>query len=375
MAGVLRAPLLLTVALAARCAHAQIADATQHVSPATQWVQQQGMRMARMREQNSDSVRRIAPGATSLLQSSGPAETALWLAPKKYNHTLLGPLSTGSDASPWWYIAQWSNVDPFVDPTVVPGLNGCSLQPVGAGVGNYHIASSTMRVCASNVTVAAQPPASAAAIELAQNGAANPVPCGVEFDAFLAPTDDAYDNAPRNFDVFVPLANVSAVTVSFTVSLPHSAITARCGVAPQCSASPDYAYATLGLVLDNAVAKQTNFYQVILYDSRAGECPQNDPCKPFSLWYFQTLPTLGVSDSIALVTGDAAACLQPGAPPVSFQLSMLPILQQRVAFAAAHFGADANLSNWAVHGLYIGTGLQGSAVTTFTVANVSLTVA
>ncbi len=217
---------------------------------------------------------------------------------------------------------------------------------------------------------------------VSQNGSA--LPCGNEFDIFLAPTDSAYDATPvrtQNLGSNIPpLSLLSGLTASFTLQLLSASTTARCGPPDSCGPSGhlDYAYVTLGLVLSNPIEGQTLFYQVIVYDTRGPpSCPSQDPCQPFAYWFFEELPTLGFSESIANSYSPAeGACLVPGAEqPQAFSLPIYDRLTWAVATAADKYGSSSNTSHWDVTGVYLGPGMEGSVALQISISNVDLFIA
>ncbi len=285
-------------------------------------------------------------------------------------------------------------------------------------------AGSLMRICAiaDNVT------GSTVAYELAGDGSASAspsssssssssaapaLPCGAEFDTFLAPTDGEYNNALPGPNLIPQsagapsLGDMASLTVSFTARLTSWGVVApRCGAAGSCGPSGklEYGYAVMGIVLSNPTPNATGtarargglgpaateqlsssaapssqhspaaaaaaaplppetlFYQLILADTRAASpnCAANDPCTTnFSYWFFPALPTLGVSDAASYM---GVPCLRPDAPaPTSYDLPLLPRIAGLIRDGAERYGADPDLSHWYVTGLYVGTGLEGSA--------------
>lgn len=145
--------------------------------------------------------------------------------------------------------------------------------------------------------------------------------------------------------------------------------------AGQCgpSGQVDYAYVTLGIVLSNSISSETIFYQIILADTRGPpSCPANDPCTPWSYWFFQSLPTLGYSESIANSYAGVGTCLKPGTGPQSFALPVGPRLVWSVNTAAKQFGSDGTMDHWAITGIYLGAGMEGSAIAAVTMSGVNL---
>lgn len=367
----------------------------------------------------------------SLLVSPGPSLPAtLYLAPVVYDGRLLGPFAANSSSSSrssrgtpstaaagvgprlaappaYWYAAQWDNPLPVTaNATVVPGPSPGTCA-VDAGRGEtvaWRIDNGALRVCTCSTSPAGDaisgsstggPGGSGSggvAVEVAADGSgsggAPEVACGSEFDAFLSPNDGSYtpSGVPDNLIPLAAgapsLAGMSSLTLNFTAQLTDwEVVAARCGPVGSCGPSGhlDYGYATASLVLHNAVApppqqQQTLFFQVILADTRAAyaPCAGNDPCTTNSSdWFFDALPTLGVSVS-TLALG--VACLRPNAPAATaYSLPLLPRLADYLAQAAARFGADGDLSHWGVSGLYVGVGLEGSVRAGLKARGVTLT--
>lgn len=305
-----------------------------------------------------------------LLHPRGPSESGIYLSPPAYTHSLLGPAWSSPSA---WYVTQWSAAS-NASLTPQSAAAGWAAQcGTAAGTPIWHgIADggqTAMCVASAGTTVS---------LTVAPNGSASGsqgglLPCGAELDMFLSPTDSAYDNAPRNWAgalANASLADVSALVVNFTAALISTTVTPRCGAPGSCGPSGriDYAYVTLGLTLTNDVAKQSIFYQVILADTRDPvACPNSNPCAANAFWFFDTLPTLGYSETIAAAYAPGASCLVPGAAPAVFELPVLPRLVWVVGQAAARFGADGDLADWRVDGAYVGPGLEGSAAAVFRV--------
>ena len=308
--------------------------------------------------------------AASMLRSPrGPSEAGLYIAPVAYNRELLGPAFSAPSA---WYLSQWSASQQLNATDAAPGAAPGAAGPCGSGATLWHAAARDQLVCVQRLA----PPAGGLALAVEQNGSA--LPCGAEFDSFIAPTDGAYDEpALKNLEPRA-LGGAGGVGASLrarlTLDLLAFAPTPRCGPAGACGPSGklDYGYVTLGIVLGNAAAGATIFYQLIFADTRAApSCPGSDCCHQWSNWFSVTEP-LGISESIAFFQGADGGCMAPGAGPRSFDLLVGPRLLAVVSYAAAHFGVDANASAWDVHGLYVGAGMEGSTVTHLRVSDVDL---
>lgn len=306
----------------------------------------------------------------SLLAAPGPQTAALYVAPVVFNGSLLGPVNGGNGEPAAWFVTQWDSVAAL--PTVaVAGANAsvCATPPDAT---LWWDASPTAAVCMAS----ADAPGGALSVSMAEDGAVGGLACGSEFDTFVCPTNPIYAGVVPNLlidRVNGTLANFSSLTLAFTMRIAAAATAARCGAYPQCgpSGKVDYGYGVAAVALSNAAARQTLFYQVILWDTRIIDCPAASPCVPFANFFFTTLPTLGVSESIAALPG-APPCLQPGAPPTAFSLDIYPRLTRYLAQAAAEYGADGDAAHWVVGDLYIGTGLEGSTTVASEVSGVAL---
>lgn len=303
-----------------------------------------------------------------LLHGSGPSERGLWLSPLHYNHVLDGPAWSSPS---YWYLTQWSAAQQLNASDAVAGPGPCPAST--AWVTLWHAAAAGQLVC-MQADAATQ---SRFAVLVRQDGSQGGLACGEEVDAFVAPTDGAYANAPQNINASTPLASLAALNVTATLELLSLAPTPRCGPAGSCGPSGklDYAYVTLGIVL--SAPGETIFYQLIFADTRGPpSCAANDPCGAHVDWYFDSLPTLGVSESIAHAFPDNSAgpCMRPGGPARAFVLPMLPRLTWAIAYAASHFNATADLTRWSISSVYLGAGLEGSVVTELRTSNVDVLV-
>ena len=310
-------------------------------------------------------------GATSLLAEPGPATTALYVSPVAFNGSLEGPVAANHSVPAAWFVTQWSNPEALgLDATAGDNPGVCAT-PSGAGTAWWD-ATSSVAVCM------AAAPASGGGVSMAESGVGDDLACGQELDTFLCPNNPIYTNVAPNLlidRVDGTLANMTALTLAWNMTLAYGKTAARCGSYPQCGSSGhvDYGYGVAAVTLSNAPARQTLFYQIILWDTRTVDCPAASPCVPFTSWFFTSLPTLGVSDSIAALPG-APPCLPTGAATAtSFNLELYSRLTHYVGVAASQYGADGDLAHWVVGDLYIGTGLEGSATVTSAVAGVALT--
>lgn len=232
-------------------------------------------------------------GDVSLLVSPGPAggDASLWVAPRHFNHTLLGPVRTpahglvgpspkaaAAGSAAHWMAAQWNSPSPLP----LEASPSAARQCTGGGDGRkvaWAVADAAHRLCYYTPAEAG----GARAVELAQAGAQ--VPCGEEFDFFLSPVSPIYHNALSSVGIAAspPLSHLAALRLSFGATWREAAVTARCGTPPQCggSGAVDYGYTVAGVVFNNEAAKQTLFWQMYLGDTRnASECPHGgrDPC-------------------------------------------------------------------------------------------------
>ena len=337
---------------------------------------------SKLNEQKQSKKQMINAVPKSFLLHPGPIQPAsLYISPLNYSHTLIGPAYNSQNPTPpngYYYATQWSNPNPLVNSTVQINSPGpCSLATSHESV-DWFIDNGAIRICAiindQNQNII---------YELGANGnggnISNPVSCGEEFDAFLAPNDKAYNNIPIN--LLEPgkgapnIGNMSSLIVQYDAKLLEWNIISRCGPLGSCGPSGklDYAYAVLGIVISNEITDQTLFYQIILADTRASSpnCKNNDPCvTPFSYWFFDTLPTLGVSDSTLVMN---LPCLQPEGQ--NFTNYNIPIFDRIITLlneGASKYGSDPLLYHWYITGLYIGIGLEGSAQAGIQIQNIDL---
>lgn len=116
----------------------------------------------------------------------------------------------------------------------------------------------------------------------------------------------------------------------------------------------------IGVAFSDAVTLQTLFYQVMLGDSL------DLPCSPGGEWFEGGPQSYGYDTNVASF-GDA--CLRPGNPPQSYRLDILPTVDHVIEVGqqdglGGTRGLDQYLGNWYVSGLYVGSGILGSVVTT-----------
>lgn len=327
---------------------------------------------------------------------TGTEYHSLYVSPVVYNHTLIGPFNTYDQKSTGHFsIAQWMNPEPFVGTsTITPPNPACNISsassPDFASQPIWSIETGSLRVCALNSLVKSN----RLLVQLAQNGG-NSLKCGNEFDLFLSPnsfgTYPVNNNRANDNQNKVTLDQIKSIDFSFGVDLVYSAVKRRCSAGGQRNCGPsgavDYGYITLGIPFSNPTAKQTIFYQILLFDTRSANTSPScgssfDTCSPTSgnegNWYFASLPTLGVNFNIGtfLINNnnqEQPPCLQQGTRSVWYnsstfdQVVFLNTLRKSVADAASKFGADGELSHWEIQGWYLGSGMQGDVVMTTTV--------
>jgi len=342
---------------------------------------------------------RAGATTTSLFSSPGPGGSGMYVAPVKFNHTLIGPVGAGpAPLASSWYAAQWNNPSSlaFAAPRRSPTAS-CPAT-VGGRQLDWAVATPSAELCSYNGTAGQ-------GWRIAQNGAA--VRCSDEFDLFLSPVGANYPNASQGMRPSPALTSMGGLRVTGSVRLATGSVTDRCGASPQCGpgGKVDYGYAVLGIVCGTGSASQaaasvfpasdrpstgtggpasppgapvkapaggpqTLFYQVLLADTRQGSnCPGGGgsacAARPRS-WYFSKNP-YGANDAIGSF---GQPCLAPGAAAATgYDFDVLPLLRAAVrAGPDAAPGFDRDPSHWAVHGVYLGVGLQGSAAMTLDVS-------
>lgn len=338
---------------------------------------------------SSNNKRDISAATVEITPFTGTQFHSLYVGPVTYNHSLMGPYNSfGEKSSGHFFISQWSNPIPFIGTTSSGAVTPPNPQCRRGGDKNstdfaseplWSIENPTLRVCA--LKSLARSDQQRLLVQLAQSGG-NALSCGPEFDLFLAPNSfDQYpinNNRANNNKNPVTLDRIQSVDLSFGVELVYSAVKRRCSAGKATNCGPggevDYMYVTLGLPLSNPTAKQTIFYQILLFDTRtaSGECGSSfETCSPTSnnegTWYFSTLPTLGVNFNIGtFLIQQEQPCLNLNTGTRSAwynsttfnQTAFLAKLRKSVADAAARFGADGNEANWIVQDWYLGSGMQ-----------------
>jgi hypothetical protein len=324
---------------------------------------------------------RSVDATTPYLMDPGPSQyNDLWLAPENYSGLLDGPAGiVAYPPYPLWAIAQW----------YIPLQ--LSTTSTGDGNGGWSIANPYAAVHRYDGT-------NGVAVELSQDGAYCPPPlcqpsqpssyplvCGDEFDLFLFPIDGNYSGytpgiLPLNSTkpINPKLSALNSLQISFNAQIVYESITPRC----EKMGFLDYAYYTAAVVLVNNFnpnAIENLSYEIILRNSQEPNyysffnyaC---DPSTPSTGVWYQTGPKLfGVSDDVPNID-PTQHCLPYDNMPHAYTLDILTRLKTLIAFGGSKngYGMDPMLSHWQVSGLYIGTGLQGSAVVTSIYSDINL---
>lgn len=302
---------------------------------------------------------------TSLFVAPGPGDNAVYLAPEKFNHTLLGPVGKGTTAH--WYAAQWNNPYELLPQgdrafgSFVPRAEPMQCaSDIGASIPlAWNATTPSAGICAFESESASAP-----GWQLLQDG--SELDCGIEYDLFLSPTGSNYPGYPTGIHATPNLTAMSALRVSMTLRLSEATVSDRCGTSPQCAGSGhvDYGYVVLGLIGSSTPAgktPQTLFYQVLLSDTRQTlGCGGGSDCAARETeWYFKSNP-FGANDAIASFN---QSCLRPGAPEATvFEFDALPLYKRAVQTGpqdgSGSFNTDT--SQWSIDGVYLGMGMQGS---------------
>ena len=312
------------------------------------------------------------PWRPFLASPPGPSEDGIFLSPVVYDHTLDGPAFSGN--SSWFYLTQWSNTHQLNASAAQPGPAPGGLCHESADATTlYHIQTDGALACMQEGTNGKR------SLLVRQDGGAANISCGAEFDMFIAPTDKAYSNiAQMNIPGNVSMGSISTFVLNFTLDLLEWSTIPRCGAAGSCGPSGqlDYGYMVLGVVMD--AGPQTIYYQVILADTRgAPSCPSEDPCTPVIFWFETTLPTLGISESIAhgYPNVPSSSCMKPGAGPTHYSLDTLyDRLIWSILTSASNYGSNPNPSAWFVTGFYIGSGIEGSTTSAYRISDINVAV-
>jgi hypothetical protein len=339
--------------------------------------------------------------AASLLSYPGPSNAAIYISPVVYNHTLTGPVDAAAGLASF-YVTQWSNNHELFasNASFSPPPSACP--PDLPSV--WGIATPSTQVCLQTTSDGMD------LVYMRMDGRAD-LPCGAELDLFLSPVDPAYTmptTLVQNVVTNVPLSAINSSSTGLRAGWSwqtlEATVTPRCGTSGQCGPSGhvDYAYLTLGLVLGNPKAAQTFFYQVIFYDTRgdsnagggAGNC--GGPCDPFVDWFEFPAPTVGVSDafvnygnlsasSSATDSTDGAReggagttqcplpCSGKGDDVCTVSVPVYTRLFPLLAHAVSAYGLDGDLSEWFLHGYYVGLGGEGSVTAAIRVGNLTIT--
>jgi hypothetical protein len=323
--------------------------------------------MAAMPTMQAPGSKQAAPAWTSMFTSPGPGDSALYLAPEKFNHSLMGPVGTG--AMSHWYAAQWNNPHELIPQAA--GQFGAASAPMACANGldpatplAWNVTTPSAGICSFVSSSRSLRGAGVEGWQLLQDG--KDLACGYEFDLFLSPTGSNYPGYPAGVQATPNLTSMAELRVSMTLRLSESTVTDRCGSSPQCGGGGhvDYGYTVLGLIgsaTNASGSHQTLFYQVLLSDTRqSSTCSGGQDCKPRDTsWYFPTNP-YGANDAIASF---GQPCLVPGAAEATvYEFDALPLYTQAVQHGPPGGGNGfiRDPSQWTIGGVYLGVGIQGS---------------
>jgi len=282
----------------------------------------------------ADQVHFVAPG---------PSQNSLWLAPATYNGSLLGPVGLVNDQGTW-HIAQWG----------IPA----SLPTIPTAFDSYK----SWQLVNGHASVVRYDTPTSKRVELGQSGFA--VPCSTEFDLFLEPNSLVYAGYPQGIpsQAQTPmLSQITSLVLSLSAGIDEESTVTRCAN----TAGVDYAYYNASIILYNATSLQTLYYQIILRDTRAGYA--SNACTTDTLWFFTVAPDFGVSDTAPVL---GASCLAPLAGQKAYRFEIASRLKSLIQEGPA--GLDRNTEAWKVTGVYVGSGLQGSAVVRSTYESIAL---
>ncbi len=286
----------------------------------------------------------VSAGTVPFFTSNLTSENKLWLAPKVYydglTNLLYGPV--GLVGTSTWNIAQW-NIPVALPNTTTPTDTGNSwlVQSQHARVVRYDNSTSKR-------------------VELAHTGAQTSayLQCGTEFDLLLSANTKAYPTAPQGFlglSQMPTLGNLTSVNYSFKARIEYENVTSRCNS----QGGVDFGYYVAALVLTNTLNNHVLYYQIILRDSRSSYA--NNACSANTLWFWPTGPIFGVNDTPSVLGG---SCLPVGGPQKQYNFEVASRIKQLINGSANMDSVDKNLNNWKFTGMYIGSGLEGSATLT-----------
>eukprot|EP00756_Hemistasia_phaeocysticola_P043745 Hpha_TRINITY_DN17319_c0_g1::TRINITY_DN17319_c0_g1_i1::g.137992::m.137992 len=320
---------------------------------------------------SGEAVSFLREGLTDTLYVAQPDKNSTFLGPLRAVSTTAVHPSPASDnvailptLAPW-FVAQWNSPHPLLGHADSTINSACD-----AVTTTWSATTASSRICRMDVG------GGRSAYQMATSGG-DALQCGKEFDFFLAPVGSAHPQYVPTFlgrnDSVYPFSKLDGLRVAFNVSLDYSSITKRCSQ-DECGPSPDYSYLVLGVPLSNRVSKETIFYQVSFWDSRSLVCPKLNTCSPTTpngTWYFSTLPTLGVNYHIG--SFPAMQCFLKAGQRRSYDFAnLLHTMKNAIAYASWRFGADGDLEHWTVGSIYIGSGMQGAAVITYTLSDVEV---
>jgi hypothetical protein len=332
----------------------------------------------------------------SLLKSPGPpadgnADVSLYVGPVVFDHSLYGPFSgpggvSNVSALGAWGVSQWNNPFPITRTSTVDSPVNTECVASGDYAASWSLSTGSVRICGAKASLnSTMFTPNSSVVQLAQSGG-SALACGVEYDLFLSPVDKNYPRYPQNVEQTSLGEELISLDLSLTFHLQYLSVASRCSsMDSQCtSASPDYAYGTIGLPLSNPTSRETIFFQILIFDSRALLSGGSEECAAYNAcnngtdrnngWYFTKLPTLGVNFGSSFFSRQPCIAAVGDVAAFSFGSELLDTLRGSVRYASDHFGADGNMSNWLLGGLYIGTGLQGDATSTIAVGDIALKV-
>ena len=284
------------------------------------------------------SARNVDAATINYLTNPGPSLNKLYFAPPNYNGSLYGSVGL-LGPTPFWYIAQWN----------IPVMLSGTAIPTGVGYG-WYTDDPYARVLRYDDTNKS--------LELAQNGATTNLTCGTEFDLFLSPVDSSYSSYNQGIIQGPSLNTLTSLRYTLGSKITYEYIAIRCPV--------NYAYYTAVIVFSNPTTQQVIFYQIILRDSWQGYA--NYACSPSTYWFSTNGPFFGVNDT-APVLGQS--CLPASGILYNYSFEIASRIKTLIIQGAKYY-IDQDLGHWFVSGLYIGSGLEGSATVTSIYSSINL---